>query len=221
MSNFTNSPLIVHTRLSPHFNVRNQPRITKLTIHHTAGNIGLENLGNFLAQQATRASYNYGISTDGRIGLFVEERNRSWASSSGANDHQAVTIGVANNGDAPSWSVSDAAFESLINLCVDICKRNGISELVCDGTPNGSLTRHNMFSATTCPGQFLQSRFPLICERVNARLAPPITLPPDLSPWAVDAWTWAMQEGITDGTRPTANVTRQEVVTMLLRAIGK
>jgi len=174
-------------------------------------------LGNWLSQPATRASYNYGISTDGRIGLFVAERDRSWASSSAANDHQAVTIGVANNGGAPDWSVSDAAYESLIALCADICRRNGIAELVYDGTPNGSLTRHNFFSATSCPGPFLQERFPDIVQRVNAALAPPVTLPPDVAPWARDAWAWAMREGITDGTRPSDPVTRQEIVTMLHR----
>ena len=172
MSNFTNSPLVVHTNLSPHKNSpRNQP-IRKITIHHTAGNILLENLGAWLARPSTRASYNYGISTDGRVGMFVEERNRCWGSSSAANDHQAVVIGVANNTLAPNWSVSETAFNTLIDLCVDICQRNNIPQLVYDGTANGSLTRHNMFSNQVCPGPTLQSRFPEICRLVNARLAP-------------------------------------------------
>jgi len=170
MREFTNSPLINHTRISPHRNSpRNRP-ITKLTIHHTAGNIGLENLGEWLSRPTTRASYNYGISSDGRVGMFVEERDRCWASSSPANDHQAVVIGVANSTLAPEWRVDDRAYESLINLCVDICRRNGIAELVYDGTPDGSLTRHNMFSRQTCPGPFLQSRFLEICALVNAQL---------------------------------------------------
>ena len=230
MNNFTNSPLIVHTRLSPHRNSpRNQP-ITKITIHHCAGNIGLENLGEWLSRPTTRASYNYGISTDGRIGMFVEERNRSWASSSGANDHQAITIGVANNTGAPNWGVSSAAFDSLIKLCVDICRRNGIVELVYNGTPNGSLTRHNMFSNQTCPGPFLQSRFPEITRLVNAALAPrpsipvaPPIAPPapapinEVSDWAAGAWAWAMASLNMDGTRPRDNITRQEVMTLLHR----
>ena len=235
MSNFTNSPLIVHTRLSPHRNSpRNQP-ITKITIHHCAGNIGLENLGEWLSRPTTRASYNYGISTDGRIGMFVEERNRSWASSSGANDHQAITIGVANNSGAPNWGVSSTAFDSLIKLCVDICRRNGIVQLVYDGTPNGSLTRHNMFSNQTCTGPFLQSRFPEIVRLVNAALSsrpsvapPPIVVPPVTQPpvapsanepaaWAAEAWAWAIAYLSMDGTRPRDNITRQEVMTLLHR----
>jgi len=172
MSNFSNSRLISLTRLSPHRNSpRNQP-IRKITIHHTAGNIGLEALGDWLSRPTTQASYNYGISTDGRIGLFVEERNRSWASSSGLNDHQAITIGVANNTGAPNWTVSDRAYASLIELCVDICQRNRIPRLTYDGTANGTLTRHNFFSNTSCPGPFLQRRFPQIADEVNRRLRP-------------------------------------------------
>jgi len=216
MSNFTNSPLIVHTRLSPHRNSpRNRP-ISKITIHHTAGNIGLENLGEWLSRPSTQASYNYGISSDGRIGMFVEERNRTWASSSPQNDHQAVTIGVANITGAPNWGVSDMAYQSLITLCVDICRRNGIAQLVYNGTPSGSLTRHNMFAQRNCPGNFLQSRFPEICRLVNARLANNASLE-GVAPWAQEAWLWAMDALSMDGTRPTSQITRQEVMTLLHR----
>ena len=183
----SNSPLVVHTNISPHRNSpRNQP-IRKITIHHNAGNITLESLGAHLARPATQASYNYGISTDGRIGMFVEESDRSWGSSSPANDHQAIVIGVANNGGHPDWPISDNAFESLINLCVDICQRNqgivqsnGLPGLTYDGTANGSLTRHNMFVNTICPGPFLQARFPEIANEVNRRLGVsklPLTTP--------------------------------------------
>lgn len=219
MGNFSNSPLIVHTRLSPHMNSpRNRP-ITKITIHHTAGNIGLEALGEWLSRPTTRASYNYGISSDGRIGLFVKEQNRSWASSSAANDNCAITIGVANNTLAPAWGVSDAAFESLINLCVDICQRNGLKELVYDGTPRGSLTRHNMFSNQICPGPFLQSRFTEICSLVNERLtlAAPGISNDEPAEWAREGWIWAMETLHMDGTRPRDQITRQEVMTLLHR----
>ena len=221
MSSFTNSPLITLTRLSPHKNSpRNQP-IRKITIHHAAGNIGLEALGDWLARPATRASYNYGISSDGRIGMFVEERDRCWGSSSGANDHQAVVIGVANNGGAPNWSVSDEAYASLIRLCIDICQRNSIAQLVYDGTPQGSLTRHNMFSNQVCPGPFLQSRFGEITRLVNNALAPATITPPpvtnEVANWAVEAWQWAVDNLGMDGTRPQDNITRQEVMVLLHR----
>ena len=173
MSNFTNSPLINLVNLSPHRNSpRNQP-IRKITIHHFAGNVSIEAVSNFLRQPGVNASYNYGVGTDGRIVLIVNERDRCWASSSAVNDNQAVVIGVANNTGAPNWSISEAAFESMINLTRCICTRNGITELVYDGTANGTLTRHNFFAATACPGPFLQARFPEIARRVNALLRPP------------------------------------------------
>ena len=178
MSNFTNSDLISLTRLSPNRNSpRNQP-ISKITIHHFAGNSTIEGVSNFLANPARQASYNYGIGSDGRIVLIVDERDRCWGSSSAWNDNRAVVIGVANNSGAPNWTVSDAAFESLIDLCVDICRRNpgikqlnGKSGLWYDGTQNGSLTRHNMFSNQVCPGPFLQKRFQTICNIVNKKLS--------------------------------------------------
>jgi len=184
MSNFTNSPLISLTRLSPNQNSpRNQP-IDKITIHHFAGNSTIEGVSNWLSSPERRASYNYGIGSDGRIVLIVEEQNRCWASSSGSNDHRAVVIVVANDTLAPNWSVSDTAFESLINLCLDICQRNNIPGLFYDGTPKGSLTRHNMFSNQVCPGSFLQSRFPEICDLVNARLDNPQSIPASKFPLA-------------------------------------
>jgi len=173
MSSFTNSPLVVHTNISPNKNSpRNQP-IRKITIHHVADVVSVETLGNIFKPASRQASSNYGIGNDGRIGMYVEEKDRAWTSSSSANDHQAVTIEVSNSAIGGDWPVSDNAYAALIGLCADICKRNGIPELTYDGTPNGTLTRHNMFANTICPGPYLQSRFTKICEDVNGRLTPP------------------------------------------------
>jgi len=189
LETITNSPLSAIAKLSPHHNSPRNHSITKITIHHTAGNIGLRALLDWLHRPTTRASYNYGISSKGEIGLIVEERNRCWGSSSAWNDNRAVVIGVANNSGAPEWTVSDAAFDALIDLCVDICTRNpGITQkdgspgLYYDGTQEGSLTRHNMFSNQVCPGLYLQSRFPEICRRVNERLASSGTMTETISP---------------------------------------
>ena len=102
--------------------------------------------------------------------MYVEEKNRSWASANRENDMMAVTIEVANDGGAPDWHVSDIAINKLIDLCVDICKRNGIEKLNYTGDVSGNLTRHNMFVPTSCPGPYLQSKFPYIANEVNKRL---------------------------------------------------
>lgn len=171
----SNSNLVVYTKISPNRNAGRagtynpSGKIDKITIHHMAGNLSIETCGNVLASSAQGASANYGIGSDGRVGMYVEEKDRSWCSSSRANDYHAVTIEVANDGGAPDWHVSDKAFNALIDLCVDICKRNGF-RLNHTGNASGSLTRHNMFAATACPGPYLQGRFAEIAQLVNDRL---------------------------------------------------
>ena len=165
----SNSNLIDYINLSPNYNSRTGS-INKITIHHMAGNLSVETCGNIFSNPDREASSNYGIGTDGRIAMYVEESNRAWTSSSWENDNQAVTIEVANDGGDPDWHVSDEAMESLINLCVDICERNGITSLNYTGYSDGNLTRHNMFAATACPGPYLQSKFPEIADEVNKRL---------------------------------------------------
>lgn len=166
----SNSPLVNYTRISPNKSKRTKP-ITKITIHHMAGNLSVETCGNVFAPSSRQASSNYGIDSKGRVGMYVEEKDRAWTSSNAANDQMAVTIEVANDGGAPNWHVSDTALAKLIELCTDICKRNGIKKLNYTGDKNGNLTRHNMFIATTCPGPYLQSKFEYIAKEVNKNLA--------------------------------------------------
>ena len=137
-----------------------------------AGNLSIETCGAHFANAKRRASSNYGVGSDGRIGLYVEEKDRSWCSSSAANDNQAITIEVANCGGAPDWKVSDKALAATIELCVDICKRNGIKKLVFTGDASGNLTLHKFFKATECPGKYLESKIPYIVKEVNERLNP-------------------------------------------------
>lgn len=168
----SDSKLVSYTKISPHKSKRTG-KISKITIHHMAGNLTVEACGNVFNGKRS-ASANYGIGTDGRIALYVPEDYRAYTSSNRANDNIAVTIEVANDGGSKTnWHVSDKALESLIKLCVDICKRNDIEKLNYTGTRKGNLTRHNMFAATACPGKYLQSKFSYIAEEVNKQLAPP------------------------------------------------
>ena len=172
---YTNSKLVNYTRLSPNCSKPRNKAITKITIHHMAGNLSVESCGAGFASPTRRASSNYGVGSDGRIGLYVEEKNRSWCSSNSDNDNRAVTIEVANCGGAPEWKVSDAALKATIKLCVDICKRNGIKELKFTGDKSGNLTLHKYFKATECPGKYLESKMPYIAEEVNKQLKPAAT----------------------------------------------
>ena len=167
---FTNSPLVVYTRISPNrTSPRNQP-ITKITVHHMAGVCSVEDFGNIVAPTSRQMSANYAIGNDGRIGLFCPESDRSWCSSSPWNDHRAITIEVSNSAVGGDWPIGDRAYNSLIKLCVDICKRNGIKKLYYDGTPNGTLTRHCDLWPTLCPGPWMKNHTTDLCNKVNAQL---------------------------------------------------
>lgn len=164
------SKYVNYINLSPNCNAPRNNSIRKITIHHMAGNLSVEQCGNIFADRNRQASSNYGIGSDGRVGLYVDEANRSWCSSNGDNDHQAVTIEVANDVIGGNWHVSDVALAKLIDLCVDICERNHIDRLVFTGNASGNLTLHKYFAATACPGPYLESKMPYIAEEVNRRL---------------------------------------------------
>ncbi len=166
----SNSPLVQYTRISPNSNNPRNHKIDKITIHHTAGVVSVETLGEIFTNPSRQASSNYGIGSDGRIAMFVEEQNRSWCSSSWNNDQRAITIEVSNSATNGNWPVSDYVLSRLIELCVDICKRNGIERLNFTGDTNGNLTMHRYFADTSCPGDYLASKFPYIANEVNKRL---------------------------------------------------
>lgn len=167
----SNSKYVTYTRISPNKTSPRQLAIDKITIHHTAGVLGLYTLGKIFANPLRRASSNYGIDKNGKVGLFVDEKDRAWTSSNSVNDHRAVTIEVSNSAIGGEWPVSDASYNALIKLCVDICKRNGIKKLNYTGDAKGNLTEHRYFASTLCPGPYLHKRMGKIAAEVNAILA--------------------------------------------------
>lgn len=169
---YTNSSLVEYTHISPNRNSpRNQP-ITKITIHHMAGVLSLEQFDSIVSKPQRQMSSNYAIDKDGRIGLFCPERDRSWCSSSAWNDNRAITIEVSNSayGDNTGWPISEKVYARLIQLCIDICKRNGIKKLEYTGNLNGSLTRHCDLAATGCPGPWIKAHTTELCNKVNEAL---------------------------------------------------
>jgi len=154
-------------------------KVCKITPHHMSGKLTGLQCGRIFQRQGRMASSNYGIGYDGEIVGYVDEENRAWTSSNWKNDIQAITIECSNASNSdPDWPLTEATWNSLIKLCVDICRRYGF-RLTYDGTPNGSLTRHNMFADTDCPGPWLQRHLPELAEKVNKILdgAEPIPVP--------------------------------------------
>ena len=177
----SNSPLISCTKISPNTNSpRNKP-IDRITIHCVVGQCSAERIGEIFQNKDRQASCNYGIGLDGRIILVVDEKDRSWCSSSGANDHRAITFEVASDTTHP-YAVTDAALKSTINLCEDICRRYGKKKLLWFGdkaktlayTPAEDemvLTVHRWFANKACPGEYLYSRQGQIAAEVTKRLS--------------------------------------------------
>lgn len=177
----SNSKLVVYTKLSPHCTKPRQGKIKGISIHTMAGPGSVEGCGQVF--QTSEASSHYGIGPDGRIGQYVLEENRAWCCSHKV-DHQVVTIEVSSiQSYQEPYECTEAAFESLIDLCVDICQRNGIKELiwkegkqycpaftgnwaVCNMVPH----RYTTDKGKSCPGNYLFGKYGEIAERVNARL---------------------------------------------------
>ena len=144
-------------------------KICKITPHHMAEVLTAEECGKIFQNPDRKASSNYGIGYDGKIACYVAEEDRAWTSSNEENDCQAITIEVSNSKMGDDWPISDLAWNSLVRLCVDICKRYSF-RLIYDGTPKGSLTRHDMFKDTNCPGPYLNAKFDELVQIVNSRL---------------------------------------------------
>ena len=152
----TYSPLTSVAIMSPNHSGSRLNPISKITVHHMAGNLSIETCGNVFLNPNKQASSNYGIGSDGRIACYVEEEDHPWTSANWDNDDRAITIEVANSESGGDWPISQAAYASLIRLCADICNRYGIYPYY-DGTPSATLTEHCMFVATNCPGPTIHS----------------------------------------------------------------
>lgn len=173
------SSLVEYVKISPNKTSPRDHAIDTITIHCMAGNLSIETCANVFAPTERQASSNYGVDSNGRIGCYVDENDRSWCSSNKANDMRAITIEVANDGGADTgWHVSGVAMSSLIKLVADVCKRNNISKLVWSDSKddrinhrNGcNMTVHKDFKNKDCPGAYLMSQMPYIADEVNKLL---------------------------------------------------
>lgn len=172
----SNSSLVSYTKISPHKNSPRNHKIDTITIHCYVGQASVESMGSWFSNPAAKSSCNYGIGSDGRIALIVEEKDRSWCSSSSANDNRAITIECASDKTDP-YAINDKVYASLIKLCVDICKRNEIKELkwkankaLVGHVDQQNMTVHRWFKNKACPGDYIYNRLGKIAKEVNEKL---------------------------------------------------
>lgn len=199
---YTNSKLVSYTKLSPNHSGHRTHSIDRITPHCVVGQCSVETLGNIFAPTYRQASCNYGIGPDGRVGMYVEEKNRSWCSSSNANDQRAVTIECASDTKHP-YTMNSTVYATLIKLCVDICKRNGKKKLIWLGDKNKTLnyspksdemvlTVHRWFANKSCPGDWLYNRLGDLAARVTEALGGTAQTPTaDKTVWYRVRKTWA------------------------------
>lgn len=165
----SNSKLADIVMLSPNSSPRTA-KIDTITIHHMATVSSAEACAASFLPTSRKASANYCIGNDGDVVLSVDESRRAWTSSNAANDNRAITIEVSNSERGGDWPVSDAALNKLLDLCEDICRRNGIERLNYTGDLSGNMTLHKWFASTACPGPYLEAKMPWIADEVNRRL---------------------------------------------------
>lgn len=187
----SNSPMVVHTNISPNKTVNRKYAISRISPHCVVGQVTAERLGKIFEPESRQASSNYGIDKDGRVGMYVEEKDRSWCTSSSDNDNRAVTIECASDTKAP-YAFKTIVYEKLIELCVDICKRNGKTKLLWIADKNRALnykvasdemliTVHRWFANKSCPGDWLYERLGDLAAKVTTRLNS-VVEPPEEEP---------------------------------------
>lgn len=186
MALYTNSSLVDLTMRSPNHSGLRTHKIDRITPHCVVGQLTAAGIGSCFPK-GRDASCNYGIGRDGKVVLVVDEKNRSWCSSSGANDQRAITIECASDTYHP-YAMNSAVYNKLVLLCADICKRNGIKKLLWLGsasktlnytpkTGEAVLTAHRWFDCKACPGDWLYSRYGKLAADVNLKLGSGDTTP--------------------------------------------
>jgi len=174
---YTNSSLASVTLLSPNHSGQRTHTIDTITIHCFVAQVTAKRGCEVFQPTSKKASCNYVVGYDGSIGLCVEEKNRSWCTSSNSNDQRAITIEVASDNKDP-YAVTDKAYNALLELVTDICKRNDIKKLVWSTNKNErmnhlngcNMTVHRDYANKSCPGAYLYERHGQIAAEVNRRL---------------------------------------------------
>lgn len=179
---YTNSSLVDCKVMSPNHSGTRTHAIDRITPHCVVGQLKAENIGYCFDDTSREASCNYGIGTEGRVCLIVDEKNRSWCTSSRDNDQRAITIECASDSTEP-YAFNDKVYNKLIELCVDICKRNGKTKLLWIADKDRSLnyklasdemliTVHRWFANKSCPGNWLYERLGDLAAKVTSKLNP-------------------------------------------------
>lgn len=169
MANSSLVDVIVRADPSNYTSGRGGYKINHITIHHMAGILTAAQCGNIFAKKGRNGSSNYGVGSDGKVGLYVNEGDRAWCDSNWLSNCTTVSIETSNCKTGGDWPISEKTFDKLVKLVADVAKRNGLGKLV----PGKNLTWHSMYTATTCPGNWLRNHMQDLANRANGINYPP------------------------------------------------
>lgn len=207
---------------------RSGRKIEMITIHHMAGVLSAKRCGELFQNPNRKASSNYGIGYDGKIGLYVDEENTSWANSNWDANCKSVTIETSNDKTGGDWHVGDITLNNLIKLVADIAKRNNLGKLV----KGKNLTWHQMYAKTACPGPYLLSKLDYIVDeanKINEQVEPvtdlkiekidkkKIKLNKDTSLWNFDFAEWKDAKAVKNYEKGTVI---EDIVAVVTNALG-
>lgn len=211
---------------------------------HTTGGSFISAI-NTILNAANQVSYHFVISRDGEIVQAVDIANMAWANgttNSGDNRdnrHSTVPTIVERRinanlytisiglGDMPAGNPSPQQLDALVALIGRI--RAEVERVFNYTIPmtRDRIIGHNQVTPRTrpdCPGRSFP--FDEVVRRLNAApvpIAPPApetSREQEIPSWAVAALEWAMDNGISDGSRPHDPATRAETITLLFRVFG-
>lgn len=163
------------------------------------------------AAVTAQVSWHYSVD-DTRAVQHIPDNEDAWHAGDGAGDGNRKSIGieVCINRDGNRAR----AFDNAAALCARLCRIHGI--------PVNRIVQHNYWNGKNCPKTMRGNdpySFAVFLSKVRTELEGDNMDTP--SAWAKEAWDKAKQLGITDGSRPRDPATREEVVLLLLRALGK
>ena len=158
-----------------------------------------------------QVSWHYTVD-DVRAVCHIPDNEDAWHAGDGAGDGNRKSIGVEvcinRDGDLTR------AYDNAAALCARLCRIHGI--------PLTRIVEHNHWNGKDCPKTMRGNNpysFAQFLSKVRTELEGETMDTP--SAWAKEAWEKAKELGITDGARPHDAATREEVIMMLLRAIGE
>jgi N-acetylmuramoyl-L-alanine amidase len=189
-----------------------------LTIHSTANpNSTAQDERGWLINPKNDRTASWHICVDEKEAVEAIPLNEvSWHAGDGVKgtgNRASIAIEICESGNRQK------TLENTIQLVAKILKERGWN--------TNKLRRHYDWSGKSCPRILMANNWAgweQFKRNVQKELSGGGNVTQDKntpSAWAKEAWEWAKKEGITDGTRPKDNLTREEFAVVLKRLADK